>query len=203
MLTCPKCGCEVGELSDVCPGCLSPIDGRKVSTMAALGLQCDPEPETQQLCATCHGGGVIDSGGVTPWGSEILLPCPDCERERYTADAALGASWRKDSSLEKWFPFTAAEMADLKETRNALARELERLRAAGFSLKRIPLDEFGCQKHVAQWLQAGKYRHLIHRHNGTFTAADESENLMMQADTLPLLSDALLNWPQDAKPLKA
>jgi hypothetical protein len=184
MLNCKTCG------------------GRGYVQAGLAGEQLERCPDCNTApCSVCHGEGVIDSGGVTPWGAEILLPCPDCERERYTADAALGASWRKDSSLEKWFPFTAAEIADLKETRNALARELERLRAAGFSLKGIPLDEFGCYKHVAQWLQAGKYRHLIHRHNGTFTAADESENLMMQADTLPLLSDALLNWPQDAKPL--
>jgi len=30
-------------------------------------------------------------------------------------------------------------------------------------------------------------------------AADESENKMMRADTLPLLADALMNWPQDAE----
>lgn len=61
------------------------------------------------------------------------------------------------------------------------------------------LDPFGCHKKVAQWLESGKYRHLIHRHDGTFGSADESENKMMRADTLPLLADALMNWPDDAE----
>jgi len=74
-------------------------------------------------------------------------------------------------------------------------------RSAG-SLERVVrpcLDPYGCHKQVAQWLEAGTYRKLIHRHDGTFVAADESENKMMRADTLPLLADALMNWPQDAE----
>jgi hypothetical protein len=40
--------------------------------------------------------------------------------------AAIGAAWRKDSSLEKWFPITAEQLARLKtdniKLREALAR---------------------------------------------------------------------------------
>lgn len=70
-------------------------------------------------------------------------------------------------------------------------------------LVRPRLDPFGCHKQVARWLEAGTYRKLIHRHDGTFVAADESENKMMRADTLPLLADALMNWPQDAETMPA
>lgn len=34
-------------------------------------------------------------------------------------------------------------------------------------------------------------------------AADEAANKMMRADTLPLLADALMNWPQDAEIIPA
>jgi len=30
-------------------------------------------------CGTCGGEGVLDSGGSTPWGEWINIPCPDCE----------------------------------------------------------------------------------------------------------------------------
>ena len=61
-------------------------------------------------CGTCHGEGVIDSGGVTPWGAAIEIPCPECERARFMDYAAIGAAWHKDSSLQKWFPFTFEEL---------------------------------------------------------------------------------------------
>lgn len=68
--------------------------------------------------------------------------------------------------------------------------------------KRIKMDPYGVHKHAAQWLEAGTYRSLIHRHDGTFIAADESEGRFVHVDTLPLLSDALLNWPNGTEPLK-
>lgn len=27
------------------------------------------------VCELCGGSGSMDSGGVTPWGEEILIPC--------------------------------------------------------------------------------------------------------------------------------
>ncbi len=71
---------------------------------------CNPEP-----CSICDGSGSVDSGGVTPWGSPIGIPCPSCERGQYDECAAIGASWRLNSSLEKWFPLTAEELTKLKE----------------------------------------------------------------------------------------
>ena len=29
-------------------------------------------------CVSCGGNGVVDSGGFTPWGKAIDVPCPDC-----------------------------------------------------------------------------------------------------------------------------
>lgn len=34
--------------------------------------------KAQETCGTCQGKKAVDSGGVTPWGSEIFVPCPEC-----------------------------------------------------------------------------------------------------------------------------
>jgi DnaJ-class molecular chaperone len=34
-------------------------------------------PEDEE-CRECDGTGAIDSGGVTPWGAGIDIPCPRC-----------------------------------------------------------------------------------------------------------------------------
>ena len=207
-MICPKCGCEIDEMADCCPGCLAPVDKRKASTMALLGLRYEPEPKATppdaepkinpewvkslqaerdalrveyeirrdwiaNLCSII-GYDNYDGKHGRPDPFEIVR-----ELQRL---AVFGAQWETDSSLEKWFPFSAKELEELR-------------------LKTIQPDEFGCHKHVAQWLAAGTYRTLCHRHDGTFVAGDESERLMMRADTIPLLSDSLLNWPNGAEAL--
>jgi hypothetical protein len=62
-------------------------------------------------------------------------------------------------------------------------------------------DNFGCHKEVAKWLEASKYRTLIHRHDGCFVAVDDAEQKLTRADTLPLLADLLMNWPDSTDPL--
>ena len=42
----------------------------------------------------------------------------------------LPADWFKDSSLETWFPLTARELKSLRAERDALAAQVETLRAA-------------------------------------------------------------------------
>lgn len=32
-------------------------------------------------CPTCGGEGGVDSGGVTPWGAGINIPCPSCSKK--------------------------------------------------------------------------------------------------------------------------
>src|SRR5688572_5543852 len=53
--------------------------------------------------------------------NDIVDPQPD-QLEDLRAEAEIGQKWRKDSSLETWFPFTAKELATLRA-------ECERLRA--------------------------------------------------------------------------
>ena len=60
----------------------------------------------------------------------------------------------------------------------------------------------GCYKEVAKWLEASKYRSLIHRHDGCFVAVDDAERKVTTADTLPLLADRLLNWPDSTDRLE-
>lgn len=90
MQECTKCGCEVSCMGQVCPGCM-----------------------TRMECEWCGGKGTMDSGGVTPWGEAIDLPCPHCTA-KWDDLVAIGASWRRDSSLERWFPMTAEEIDRLR-----------------------------------------------------------------------------------------
>jgi hypothetical protein len=41
------------------------------------------------------------------------------------------------------------------------------------------LETFG---ELMTWLQAGKYRHLIHRHDGAIRAVDEALNVSWESD---------------------
>lgn len=45
--------------------------------------QCDRNIDNardllRDVCHECGGTGGVHSGGVTPWGSAITLPCPSC-----------------------------------------------------------------------------------------------------------------------------
>lgn len=64
-------------------------------------------------CSNCGGSGSVDSGGVTPWGAPIDLPCPSC-KSKWDELVIIGASWKKDSSLDKWFPISAEELKSLR-----------------------------------------------------------------------------------------
>lgn len=35
--------------------------------------------QEEKACKTCGGTGGVDSGGFTPWGAPIDVPCPDCQ----------------------------------------------------------------------------------------------------------------------------
>jgi hypothetical protein len=37
------------------------------------------EPWITYPCGTCGGEEVVDSGGVTPWGAGVEIPCPECK----------------------------------------------------------------------------------------------------------------------------
>lgn len=66
---------------------------------------------------------------------------------------------------------------------------------------RPQLNPDGCAILVGQWVKDGTYRSVVHRHDGSYVAADESERKFVRAGTLPLLADALMNWPTGAEPL--
>lgn len=53
-----------------------------------------------------------------------------------------------------------------------------------------------------RWFQKGKYRTVIHRHDGTFVAADESERLTCHCDSLRQLANTLSTWPIGTTPLQ-
>jgi len=48
---------------------------------------------------------------------------------------------------------------------------------------------------IAAWLESGTCRTIVHRHDDTYVAADESEHMMIAADTLDTLSQYLSQWP--------
>ena len=70
-----------------------------------------------------------------------------------------GEAWQKNSSLEEWFPYSAA-----------LVR-------------------------VIQWLQAGKYRTVHHRHDGSFRLVNEALNIWADGETLEGIVDSEW-WPK-------
>lgn len=73
------------------------LDETKVALDFA-NLACErKDKEIERLkalvCQECGGAGGVDSGGETPWGAPIMLPCPSCsgepERQRLAAYEAL------------------------------------------------------------------------------------------------------------------
>ena len=55
-------------------------------------------------CPQCGGVGGVDSGGVTPWGTGIDIPCPSCTPDRPTlAEVAtqMQASAQVSSKLDR------------------------------------------------------------------------------------------------------
>lgn len=47
---------------------------------------------TENKCHECGAAGVIDSGGITPWGSGINIPCPACESNRTSRATEKGGN---------------------------------------------------------------------------------------------------------------
>lgn len=51
---------------------------KELATCSDGSILVIPEPSDQ--CPTCGGIGGIDSGGMTPWGEGINIPCPSCSQ---------------------------------------------------------------------------------------------------------------------------
>lgn len=52
---------------------------------------------------------------------------------------------------------------------------------------------------VLLWLNARRYRSIVHRHTDTFRACDVSARLYVEADTLVDLAKMLGSWPDCAE----
>ena len=50
------------------------------------------------------------------------------------ADAEIGQRWKRDNSLETWFPYTAEELVRLRAERDALRAEVELWKERAYQL---------------------------------------------------------------------
>jgi hypothetical protein len=57
-------------------------------TFAACAQTALLKLQEEKACKTCGGTGGVDSGGFTPWGSPIDVPCPDCPATIVTREVA-------------------------------------------------------------------------------------------------------------------
>jgi hypothetical protein len=131
-------------------------------------------------CGTCGGVGVVDSGGVNPDMSPISVPCPECKK----CTCAYCTEWRSDSSLEKWFPFSA-------ETLKKQTQRITELQGIIASLKNRQL----AAEEIAAWLEAGKYRTIQRRHDGSYRCRNEALNIQAEAESLESLVSCEF-WPK-------
>lgn len=58
-------------------------------TGGAYAMQDIARAALSNVCPECGGTGGVDSGGSTPWGAPINLPCPSCEATRKENSIAL------------------------------------------------------------------------------------------------------------------
>ena len=56
---------------------------------------------------------------------------------------------------------------------------------------RKEIREWNVKSGLIQWLENGKYRVIMHRHDGSFRAVDEAYNTSWETDTLEGLLSAL------------
>ena len=75
-----------------------------------------PPTYAQQCAATC-------AEPETP--VEKVITAIHEEFQEQQEMAAIGKAWRTDSSLEKWFPFTAEELEKLREDKRNLISALQ------------------------------------------------------------------------------
>lgn len=80
--------------------------------------------EAPNACGTCGGTGGNNSIDEPPCDS-----CNHPSRFDVFEASNVGRRWREDSSLENWFPLTAKELAELKETNRALQSRLDTIQA--------------------------------------------------------------------------
>lgn len=96
----------------------------------ARSVQGTPQ---SQPCPQCGGLGIIDTGGVTPWGAWIHVTCPTCGRSTPREEIAtlnhLVAEF--DQATDYRYDYVASRdmlivLASLPECRRGLADDLDR-----------------------------------------------------------------------------
>ncbi len=70
-----------------------------------------------------HPGVPTDEGTMITWFANAIMAGHDEIQRRNRDSLEIGDAWKKDSSLERWFPFTAEEISALK-AKITKAREL-------------------------------------------------------------------------------
>jgi hypothetical protein len=102
---------------------------------------------SKPTCDICGGGNII----VDCRRCGAPQCCEDCCRE--TTYAKIGKAWSSNSSLEKWFPFTAQELAILKAERDELRKALYGLLNSRFGTATNVLD---AQRRAAEIISTTK-----------------------------------------------
>ena len=87
-----------------------------------------------RFCNRCNGTGSVDSGGVTPWGEEIQVPC-ECRSIFKAADEqetifdrdvrAIISGWMSDPACN---PRSETVVQDIVSLCEKIALEMERQR---------------------------------------------------------------------------
>ena len=110
------------------PGDLNEDHGNvfEAMKMALAGMEAEPV-----VCPKCNDTGMADSGGVQPWGDEIMIPCdcslPDPELSLLVHDLNIDGNHRLANLIQDLIevkkaapqPPTSSERAELENYRNA------------------------------------------------------------------------------------
>lgn len=142
-----------------------------------------------------------------PVGEKPRKPhCPECggEHEPSGSRSACIAYWRGLATLAisnvQWartLLCSATPNSKYLDERHQLewAKGFGKWFAESHTLPTL-LHENGCARQIYDWLRRSPYRIVMHRHNHTFRAVDQSEKLHVGADTIPALADYLSGWPK-------
>ncbi len=76
----------------------------------------------KEACGHCGGTGGVDSGGSTPWGAPITLPCPACE---------IIALRAREIELAKTLILSAEKSSQLESENNSLRARVRELESGG------------------------------------------------------------------------
>lgn len=99
---------------------------KKLAELALAGMEAEPV-----ACPKCNDTGMADSGGVQPWGDEIMIPCdcslPDPELTLLVHDLNIDGNHRLANVIQDLIevkkaapqPLTTYERAELENYRNA------------------------------------------------------------------------------------